>query len=342
MNAYAAFRPVDPDAPTEGLVGQTGVFLAESLMRRVAAGTRGGKAAEMGLEALDAGGGRMRLRLALAAAEALGVDREEAAPWAAACELLHNASLVHDDLQDGDTVRRDRPTVWSRHGVAQAVNAGDLLLMAPFLALGSLAVSGEVRWRLTRLVAEAAEAAVRGQADELELTASRTATWEAWTRAAEGKTSPLLALPVAGAAVLAGLADRSAAALGRPFGQIGLAYQLQDDLLDLGPHKRRPPGADLRNGRITSVVAAFVALRPEQAPELLGFLADPAQRARPERVADVIGWLHASGAVAEVRRRVNVAAEQVRQDSMLRAVPDLHELACACLDHVLAAGGGAR
>lgn len=342
MNAYAALPQSDPDAPTEGLMGTSGVFPAESLMRRVAAGTRGGKAAEMATEALESGGSRMRLRLALAAAEALGVSRDDAAPWAAACELLHNASLVHDDVQDGDEVRRDRPTIWRRHGVGQAVNAGDLLLMAPFLALGSLAVPGEVRWRLTRLVAEAAEAAVRGQADELELAVSGNASWEAWVRAAEGKTSPLLALPVAGAAVLAGLADRSAAALGRPFGQIGLVYQLQDDLLDLGDAKRRPAGADIRNGRITSLVAAFCARRPSEAPELLALLADPAARARPETVGVVIGRLHASGAVAEVQARVEAGVQRVRDDAMLRAVPDLHRVAGDLLDRVLAAGGGAR
>ena len=75
---------------------------------------------------LETGGKRLRARLALAATEALGHQRADAISWAAACELLHNATLIHDDVQDGDRVRRGEPTVWVRHGIPQAINAGEI------------------------------------------------------------------------------------------------------------------------------------------------------------------------------------------------------------------------
>ena len=83
-------------------------------------------------------------------------------PWAAAVELLHNATLIHDDIQDGDQVRRGQPTTWVRHGQAQAINAGDLLLMLP-LALSQLQTSDSVRWQLSWRLADQAASIVRGQ-----------------------------------------------------------------------------------------------------------------------------------------------------------------------------------
>ena len=92
-------------------------------------------AAAMVCEHLDTGGKRLRARLALASCQALGGTAEDAVDWAAAVELLHNASLIHDDIQDGDRTRRGRPALWTKYGAAQAINTGDLLLMLPFRAL---------------------------------------------------------------------------------------------------------------------------------------------------------------------------------------------------------------
>src|SRR5215211_7540453 len=88
----------------------------ETLMDRLADEAGGEPAGAMVRRHLATGGKRIRARLALAAMEALDEPREAGVAWAAACELLHNATLVHDDLQDGDRVRRGRPTVWALHG----------------------------------------------------------------------------------------------------------------------------------------------------------------------------------------------------------------------------------
>ncbi|MCA9571733.1 MAG: polyprenyl synthetase family protein, partial [Myxococcales bacterium] len=100
--------------------------LVESLLLDLATGERFERLGVIAREHLATGGKRLRARLALATMQALGGDRREAVPWAAAAEMLHNATLVHDDLQDGDAVRRGHPAVWARHGANQAINVGDL------------------------------------------------------------------------------------------------------------------------------------------------------------------------------------------------------------------------
>ena len=124
-----------------GLLDNRGLRAVEAKMLLLSAGESSDPAGEIAREHLLTGGRRVRARLALAAGEALGLRRENVVAWAAACELLHNATLIHDDIQDGDRTRRDVPTAWARHGVGQALNAGDLLLMLPFLAINDVVVT---------------------------------------------------------------------------------------------------------------------------------------------------------------------------------------------------------
>jgi hypothetical protein len=140
-----------------GLWSAEGLDDVEIAMRRLVAGGRVDRLGIVLRELLESGGKRLRARLALATLEALGEDRQKGVAWAAACELLHTATLLHDDVQDGDTVRRDRPTAWRSHGVAQAINAGDLALMLPYSAIDHIPVEPAVKWQLTRLLARYAE-----------------------------------------------------------------------------------------------------------------------------------------------------------------------------------------
>ena len=170
----------------------------------------------------------------------------KAIDWAAAVELLHNATLVHDDIQDGDTVRRNQPTAWAAHGVPQALNTGDLMLMLPTLALSGLDCEHSTRWRLAEAIARRASQTVHGQSREMELLNRRHLDWGHYFEACEGKTGQLLALPVEGASLLAGLHPSMSRLLGELFIQIGVLYQLQDDSRDLFADKGRGAvGCDL-------------------------------------------------------------------------------------------------
>ena len=134
--------------------------------------------------------------------------------WAAAVELVHNATLVHDDIQDGDTYRRGRETVWVTHGVGQAINVGDLMLVLPYQALDRMDAPAERLWYLSRALAYRSAQTVRGQAEDMSLMTNRLFDWESYVRVAEGKSGQLLGLPVEGAAILAGISPEVARELG--------------------------------------------------------------------------------------------------------------------------------
>ncbi len=336
--------------PPLGLASDQALGDVESLMGRLAVGGRLSRSGQMVQEHLATGGKRVRARLALAAYEALGGPRERAVAWAAACELLHNATLVHDDIQDGDTVRRDQPTTWVRHGVPQAINAGDLLLMLPFLALSELPFGGEARWLLTQALARAAESTVRGQSLELELLPGRRFGWEDWLRAADGKTGALLAVPIEGAALLAGLDARTAQRFATAFAPLGTLYQLQDDLLDLTDAKGRGRrGSDLAEGKVSAVVVEHLARHPEDREELVNLLVAPREATAQVDIDRMIVRFVEGGAVAGVQARATELSERIASSPMLRAVPELHRIALelagwmgVSLSHVSASSSSLR
>ncbi len=193
--------------------------------------------------------------LALAASEALGVSAERSLPLAMACELLHNASLVHDDLQDRDVERRGEPTVWRRFGEATAVTLGDFLLTAAVHAAGRIDGTCAQRLALTQAFTGSTLAIIRGQAADTSEPLPSIGRYEAIARA---KTGPLLALPIEGALILAGAGDAERADARETMELVGTAFQIQDDLQDMCGGKGRRIGSDLRAGRPNAVVAYFM------------------------------------------------------------------------------------
>ncbi len=321
----------------------------EALMDRLADEAGGEPVGAMVRGHLATGGKRIRARLALAAMEALDEPREAGVAWAAACELLHNATLVHDDLQDGDRVRRGRPTVWALHGAAQAVNAGDLLLMLPYLALEHLEAPLDRRWTLARSLAGHAAATVRGQAAELAMDPCRDVDWAAYRAVAEGKTGPLFQLPVEGAALLAGRSPEEARRMACGFRALGLLFQLQDDVLDLfGEKGRGAPGSDLREGKTSALVVEHLALHPGDAPWLRALLAAPRAETPQAEVELAVERFRCGGALERVLARINAAAVEALGAPGMAEEPGLRhlagELAAVALHPIewVRAPGGAR
>lgn len=180
------------------------------------------------LHHFDAGGGRFRARLAIDAGLALRLAPEQIIAVAAAVELVHNASLVHDDLQDRDRDRRDAPAVWVAFGDSVAICAGDLMLSAAYAALASTgsaaaALIDLMHRRVTRLI-RGQDADLSGLATSLDLAA--------YESIAAAKSGPLLALPIEFCLMLTEHSQSCelAAECGRHF---SLGYQMFDDLRDL-------------------------------------------------------------------------------------------------------------
>ncbi len=182
------------------------------------------------------GGKRLRPTLAVAAAEAVGARPEAALPAAAAVELIHSYSLIHDDLpcMDDDAERRGRPCVHVAFGEATAVLAGDALLAAAFGALTRDADAEPAR--VLGAVRDLAEAAgsrqlVGGQVDDLEFDAADTDAGRIESVHAR-KSAALIAASVVAGARLAGAEDDILVRLRRFAERMGVAFQIADDLLD--------------------------------------------------------------------------------------------------------------
>jgi len=311
-----------------GLWSSVGLEEAEHLMHALAVGERLDRLGMLLREHLDTGGKRLRARLALGAAEALGVSRLSTVPWAAACELLHNATLLHDDVQDGDRLRRGREAAWVKHGVANAITAGDLALMLPWRALEQLNAPDDVRWQLGSALARQACRVARGQADEGDLLPRRRLTWADYEHVVMGKTSALFVLPVLGAARMAGLPADEALALAEEFYSLGLLYQVQDDVLDLyGDKGRDVVGSDVAEGKVSALVVEHLARNPSDAPWLLELLERPRDQTKPEEIQRVIRLFRTSGTLDAVWDRMYSVEESIVSSPLLAKHPRLHALA---------------
>ncbi|GAB2782918.1 family 2 encapsulin nanocompartment cargo protein polyprenyl transferase [Amycolatopsis magusensis] len=171
------------------------------------------------------GGKALRPALVLLCAEAMGGG--DAIPAAVAVELVHNFSLLHDDVMDGDTTRRHRATAWHVFGTGAAILTGDALLT---LAMDVLADSGQPS---LRVLSAAVQDLVEGQIADLSFEQRMDVTVPECVRMAEGKTGALLGASCALGALAAGAETERAGEL-RLFGdQLGLAFQFIDDLLGI-------------------------------------------------------------------------------------------------------------
>lgn len=178
---------------------------------------------------LAAGGSRVRALLALEASRALAVRDPDAIAIAGACELLHNASLVHDDLQDRDVFRRGRDAVWRRYGEATAICVGDLLLSAAYAALASTGPSaGALVMRMHQRVAHV----IGGQCEDIAMQGRSFGPLDTYEQVARAKSGPLLILPIELALVLAGRGDAIATAV-EAGSLFAIGYQIADDLEDV-------------------------------------------------------------------------------------------------------------
>ena len=287
---------------------------------------------DIAVEHLTTGGKRIRGRLVLAAVDALGGRTEDAIAWAAAVELVHNASLIHDDLEDGDEQRRGQPTVWVKHGVAQAINAGDLMLSLPYRAAAFVPASDQTRWRLCGSLANAVEQMSRGQSGELGMLDQLRRDEEleaAYIRTAHQKTGALFASLVEGAALLSGMSWEQAERLGRTYLDLGLLFQMQDDVLDLfGDKGRGQRGNDLREGKVSALVVEHVKRYPHDRDWMFSVLST-ARAQTPERIVqEAIVRFEDAGALDECLRRIRELAERLVLDAERfgnRAFADLTE-----------------
>ena len=204
---------------------------------------------------LLAGGKRIRPVLSLATAEALGRDRAEVMPFAAAIELIHTYSLIHDDLpaMDDDELRRGQPTCHVKYGEAVAILAGDGLFAEAMRLVTERQPGppGQVLAALARLASAAGvDGMVGGQYMDIQGEPQDLRRLHAL------KTGRLIAASVDCVPILYGMGGPATIALGRFAAELGVLFQIVDDILDVTGEETalgKPQGSDERHGKLTYV-----------------------------------------------------------------------------------------
>lgn len=206
---------------------------------------------------LPAGGGkRMRPALAMLACESVGGDLRQALPFAAALELMHNFTLVHDDIMDKSAVRRNLPAVHVRFGEPTAILAGDLLFAKSFQAMHGLSTSCPVFKELDEALVQCILDICEGQQLDMEFEKRGTVSEEEYLDMIGKKTGVLFRLATKGGCRIGGGSDQEVQALAAYGMHLGLSFQIWDDFLDMISSETvlgKDIGNDLRNGKKTLI-----------------------------------------------------------------------------------------
>jgi geranylgeranyl diphosphate synthase type I len=223
---------------------------------------------------LLAGGKRIRPYLAVVTYKLKKDDIDEVLPAAVSVELIHNYTLIHDDIMDNDDERRGKPTVHVVYGEPMAILAGDLLYAKAFEAVSKIKDPKKAH-EVLKILARACVEVCEGQAMDMEFE-SYYPTMEEYLEMIRKKTGALLEASIEIGAVMADCNEEEMKALKEYAKRIGLTFQIQDDVLDLIGDKKKigkPVGSDIREDKKTIIVIhALKTLDEDKKKRLLELL----------------------------------------------------------------------
>ncbi|NOZ29021.1 MAG: polyprenyl synthetase family protein [Chloroflexi bacterium] len=256
-------------------------------------------------------GKRIRPLLCLLTTEAAGGDVKRAMPAAVALELLHNFSLVHDDVEDASPTRRHRPTVWKIWGVPQAINVGDGMFALAHLALERLyrrGVPAEIVLRALWVFDETCRMLTEGQHLDLAFEARDRVSEDEYLQMIAGKTGALLATSVQLGALVAGAGPEEVAAYEEFGWALGRAFQIRDDILGIWGDEAvtgKSARSDILSRKKSLPVVHALAQESEAGRALRAIYARP--EITPEDVPEVLRWLEEAGSRAYAEAMVQEA-----------------------------------
>jgi geranylgeranyl pyrophosphate synthase len=285
-------------------------------------------------------GKRIRPVLCLLTCEALGGDTTKAMPFAVASELLHNFLLVHDDIQDGDRVRRGRPSTWAKYGMEHGINVGDYLYARSLesgLRSRDVGLSETQVLRLVNLLVDTIRHTGEGQAMDLNARTRRDLGEEDYLRIVTEKTGHYLAAPAVGGAIVAGAGEDVLDAI-REFGRfLGPVFQIADDVLDLTQGKgRNERGSDIKEGK-RSYLVVYTAARctTEERERLYDILDAPREDTASEDIQWVVDLFQQYGAVEGAKAKGEELLREARE-ALAKAPPKLQEALTGAAEFTLA------
>ncbi|HEY6875031.1 MAG TPA: secondary thiamine-phosphate synthase enzyme YjbQ [Candidatus Dormibacteraeota bacterium] len=277
---------------------------------------------------LEAGGKRMRPRLVQLTAQ-LGPQYEphRTAELAAAVEMLHNATLVHDDYVDESTHRRGRPTVAAAEGAERAIAVGDYYFAKATRLIAETGNSG-----VTQTIAAALEAICESQIDDVALRGAFPGDHDSYLRVVRGKTAALFSAACASGAQLASASPEVVEALRRYGDLVGVAFQMADDMVDFSPSSGKPVGLDIRQ-RVLSLPLIYAAEDREVGAEVRRLLDGSLGDEEVARVTELVTSSDALRRVGdEARALVEEAVSELERIELNGLRPKLIGLARSAVD----------
>ena len=269
-----------------------------------------------------AGGKRLRPIFTMLVADAINKSGAKAMPFGVALEMVHNFTLIHDDIMDNDATRRGMKTTHIVFGVPGAILAGDALFAKAFEVVGEMEVDSERKAKLSSLLARAVLLLAEGQQMDMDFEKAQSIRDEDYMKMIERKTAVLLSAAAQGGAIAAGADERLQETMFE-FGRLmGLGFQIWDDVLDLRADEKtlgKPVGSDIRNGKKTlMIIHALETLDEGKKKTLLQVLGKAG--ASKEEVDEAIAILDAAGAIDRAER---ISLEMIsKAKSLLDDLPE--------------------
>jgi len=265
---------------------------------------------------VDSGGKRLRPSMLLLAGEAAGGDAVALAPAAVSIELIHNFTLIHDDIMDNANVRRGRPAVHKLWGLSGAILAGDTLYSKAFQVLGMTAARSDLVLGAMNMLSKTCTAICEGQWLDMEFEAKERVCEAEYMEMIEKKTGVLYGASAGMGALLAGASPDVVTALDE-FGRLtGMGFQLQDDVIDLiTPEKvsGKRQGGDLIEAKKTLIMIHAIA--NDVAVPVFG-----KKDTTEEQISETISLLEKSGSIEYARSRAEEMVQKGKQ--ALQVLPD--------------------
>ena len=253
-------------------------------------------------------GKRLRPLMCLLSCETVGGDWRRAIPAAAAIELVHNFSLIHDDIEDKSLERRHRATVWHVWGVPQGVNTGDAVWSLSRLAIYRLMPLGytpKVVLDVARRIDETCLALCTGQYLDIHFESVDRVSLDEYERMIGGKTGALLSAALAVGAVLGGADDKSVETFASAGRELGLAFQMTDDILGIWGDPRitgKSAASDITERKKTLPILYALDWEERRGEGALAELYAQERMTQPD-VAEIVRLVERTGAHEYTRER---------------------------------------
>lgn len=269
-----------------------------------------------------AGGKRLRPVLAMITADAISENGEKTIPFGVALELIHNFTLLHDDVMDKDELRRGVKTVHVLYDEATAINAGDVLFARAFEVLSTTDVNNAVLRKLVRETAETVRNIGEGQQLDKDFENRTDIKENDYLKMIEYKTAMLFKIATRGGAMIAGGSEEQIKAM-EDYGKLlGMGFQIWDDYLDLKADEKllgKPVGSDIKNGKRTlMVVHALARLKGEDKNAFLSVLGN--YNSSQEDVRNAIELMDQVGSTKYAEQMAHDFAQKSKE--LLDALPD--------------------